>query len=335
MPAFGDLVKRPLCFQPPRSFAVKLSLVQLSPSRLTPLRKAAVTRKSFMSKTALYVLGVLFSVLLWGRAATAQNYNYTIISAPNSESTQVRRINNAGFMAGQFTDTTGRTHGFMDVAGVFTTIDGPGALLTQANGLNSSGSVVGTYIDLSGFSHGFVDNGGVVTTLDVPGSLATQAYDINDSGQIVGSYSDSLGQHGFLYAGTYITIDYGGFGSTIATGINNGGDIVGYFASTAGMTVSLLDVGGRITTIRSSMAITEAHGINDSSVIVGVDGAQTQFSSFIVQNGRFTRTRLNVPGSILTEAEDINDSGQIVGWWINGQSPAQGFLASPGRSAGQ
>jgi hypothetical protein len=288
-----------------------------------------------MRKPALFALAVLLPLFIGGQAATAQNYTYTLISVPNSESTQVRRINKSGFMAGQFTDSAGRTHGFTDMVGVFKTIDGPGAVLTQANGLNSSGSVVGTYIDLSGFSHGFLDNGGVITTLDAPGSLATQAYDINDSGQIVGSYSDSLGQHGFLYSGTYRTIDDGNFGSTIATGINNSGDIVGYFASTGGSTLSLLDMGGQLTTIRSSMAITEAHGINNSSEIVGVDGAETQFSSFVAQNGRFTRTRISVPGSVLTEAEDINDSGQIVGWSINGQSPAQGFLASPRGAAAQ
>jgi probable HAF family extracellular repeat protein len=262
----------------------------------------------------------------------ASGYNYTLISAPSAVSTEVHGINTTGSLAGQFTDAAGATHGFKDIAGVFTTIDAPGAVLTQAGAINNAGSVVGFYIDASGFYHGFLDSSGVITTLDVPLASATQAYGINDSNQIVGAFSDSTGEHGFLYNGTYSTIDVGTLNSTVATGINNAGQIVGHFAAGAGTTLSFLKIAGR--TIDSKNVVTAALGINNSAVIVGIDGTETQFSSFVYQNGRFSPVRVKVLNSILTETEDINDAGEIVGWFFTAQAPTQGFIAVPSGGSG-
>ena len=185
-----------------------------------------------MIRTVLRAVVIVAFISASGKALqAASGYNYTLISVPNAVSTEVHGINTAGSLAGQFTDAAGATHGFKDIAGVFTTIDAPGAVLTQAGAINNAGSVVGFYIAASGFYHGFLDSGGVITTLDVPLASATQAYGINDSNQIVGSFSDNTGEHGFLYNGTYSTIDVGTLNSTVATGINNAAQIVGHFAA--------------------------------------------------------------------------------------------------------
>jgi len=137
-----------------------------------------------MIRTVLRAVVIVAFISASGKALqAASGYNYTLISVPNAVSTEVHGINTAGSLAGQFTDAAGATHGFKDIAGVFTTIDAPGAVLTQAGAINNAGSVVGFYIDASGFYHGFLDSGGVITTLDVPLASATQAYGINDSNQ--------------------------------------------------------------------------------------------------------------------------------------------------------
>src|SRR5689334_12618058 len=113
----------------------------------------------------------------WAQSTQATtNYTYTVFNVPGSTATQVRGINNAGSLAGQFTDLAGVTHGYTNVGNTLTVIDAPGAVLTQVTGINNAGSVVGVYVDQSGLSHGFLDTGGAITTLDVPGSTITQAY---------------------------------------------------------------------------------------------------------------------------------------------------------------
>jgi hypothetical protein len=47
------------------------------------------------------------------------------------------------------------------------------------------------------------------------------------------------------------------------------------------------------------------------------------------QNGRFLPTPLKVPSSFITQAEAVNDSGEIVGWYLFSGSPLEGFTALP------
>ena len=126
----------------------------------------------------------------------------------------------------------------------------------------------------------------------------------------------------------------GTLNSTVATGINNAAQIVGHFAAGGGTTLSFLKIAGRTTTIDSSNVVTAALGINNSDIIVGIDGTETQFSSFVYQNGRFSRSRLKVLNSILTEADGISDAGEIVGWFFTAQTPTQGFIAVPSGGSG-
>jgi uncharacterized membrane protein len=238
-------------------------------------------------------------------------------------------MSRTGVLVGQYSDVQGSTHGFTQAGTVFTKIDAPGAIFTQAFSVNSLGSVVGIYIDANGLTHGFLDVGGFFTPLDVPGSAATQAYSINDSGQIVGAFSDNLGRHGFTYDGTFHAIDVGTQHSTVATSINNSGQIVGYFNESGGITSSFMAVNGHITPIRTGQDATEALGISDAGVIVGILGTQTKFASFVYQHGQFSQIRPQVPRSVLTQAECVASSGQIVGWFYSAQAPAQGFIAVP------
>lgn len=273
-------------------------------------------------------------VLLLATAAAAQSpagYTYTTVNFPGAILTQCHSINNSGWLAGQYTDAAGLTHGFTQVSGAFNSIDFPGAVLTQVQSINSSRGLAGFYVDSSGLTHGFVEINGTLTTLDVPGAFRTQAYGMNDTGVVVGGYTDAIGEHGFSFNGVkYSILNLGTENFTVATGINDAGQIIGYYSSKGGNTIGFLDSNGVITTISTNNnAVTEPLGINSSGLIVGIEGTQTTFQSFMFQNGRFLQVPLKVPSSFITQAEDVNDSGHVVGWYLFNGSPVAGFTALP------
>jgi hypothetical protein len=121
-------------------------------------------------------------------------------------STVTAAINNAGDIAGFYTDT-GPTntasviHGFVDNHGVFTTVNAPGATITELLGLNAQGIAVGFDVDVNG-THGIIydTKTGTLTTVDAPNGInATTFNGINDKGDIVGFYTDTMGKtHGLL-----------------------------------------------------------------------------------------------------------------------------------------
>ena len=47
------------------------------------------------------------------------------------------------------------------------------------------------------------------------------------------------------------------------------------------------------------------------------------------QDAEYTFTTVDVPGAVTTEARGINDTGQIVGWFIDGTVVHHGFVATP------
>lgn len=123
---------------------------------------------------------------------------FTTLEDPNGDHfTEVRGINNAGVIVGNYRDSNGSVHGFVATPGAggtysYTTLDDPaGHNFTSIQGINSPGQVVGSYDDSSSVAHGFVATpaglGYSFTSLDDPGGVqGTAALDISDSGTIVG-----------------------------------------------------------------------------------------------------------------------------------------------------
>ena len=174
---------------------------------------------------------------------------YTTLGVPNSFGANANAINDLGQIVGAYADSNGN-HGFLDIAGTYTTLNDPNASQgTFANGINNLGQIVGNYLDASGASHGFLYSGGVYTTIDdplasggSPGAEGTYAQGINNAGQIVGYYWVGSAEYGFLYSnGTFTTLnDLSATNGTYATAINNVNEIVGTFNNSVanGFTVS-------------------------------------------------------------------------------------------------
>ncbi len=100
---------------------------------------------------------------------------------------QAYGINDLGQIVGNYTDSSGEVHGFIDNGGTYTTLHDPlGAKGTFAQGINDAGQIVGYYIDSSGTMHGFLYSGGTYTTIDDALGTEHQLYGINNAGQIAG-----------------------------------------------------------------------------------------------------------------------------------------------------
>jgi uncharacterized membrane protein len=198
---------------------------------------------------------------------------------------------------------------------VFTTIDPIPGFYTAAYGINNLGQIVGVV-----GGDGFLLSGGSLIPFKLPG-FGTFPRAINDAGDIVGYSSTLTGSSGFLLSGgnlTQISVPGAGQLGTQAHGLNNAGQIVGSY-DTPIMNPSptgFLLTGGNYTTLGN---LGPAYGINNVGQIVG---GSNLLSGGIV-------TRLEVPGFLNTNAQAINDVGQIAGWYGAG-GVAHGFLLSDG-----
>jgi probable HAF family extracellular repeat protein len=227
--------------------------------------------------------------------------------------------------------------------------------------INDSGETAGSYVDQgvplgpNGYPgealHAFVkDRHGRVTRFDVPGEGTELPQGLNDKGQIAGIYLDAAGvQTGFVRDrnGKITTIALSAIG-TKARDINDRGDVVGIYADPAANELGYVISGylrhrsGKVTTIAlAGGRETSPYAIDDRGRIVGsyFDPGVTQdpdghypagtLHGFVWVDGRVTR--LDVPGALATVAHDINDSGRVVGGYIDAGGRQHGFVYEKGR----
>ena len=249
-----------------------------------------------------------------GADTTAGSFNGT---APTS-------INDLGVVTGNYDDANGFSHGFLrSPDGKFTTFDVPGAggYGTQPIALNLEGAIVGYYTDSNYSFRAFLRSpDGKFTTWIGPdactgngseGCYGTAAFNANVFGLILGGFEDNSGNfvgHGLIRRpdGTFKTFDAPGAG----TGSYQGTGCPGC-----------------------------ASGVNQWGAIAGtyIDANSVQHGFLRSPNGNFAT--FDAPGAGTGSYEgtgcssdcptSLNDSGAVMGTYIDSNFVYHGYLRSP------
>jgi probable HAF family extracellular repeat protein len=185
---------------------------------------------------------------------------------------------------------------------------------SQAFAINDAGQAVG-YITPEAHERATMFSGGALHDLGALGPLS-QAVSINNLGQAVGfSWAATPTANATLFADgkvTYLGTLGGEWGQ--ATDINNASQIAGYSTNGLGVLHATLFWNGDIIDLAPDWSgyASAAAALNDHGVAVGMVVTEThKFHAALFANG--TVTVLSEDGFLSSGANDINNSGQIVG----------------------
>ena len=218
---------------------------------------------------------------------------------------------------------------------VYTTIDVPGAISTIAQGINSRGDIVGGYVDGTG-GHGYLLSEGVFTKIDYPGAAYTDANGLNARGEVVGGYrmpgEPAVNIHGYLRTkhGEFLPVDFPGHINTRAQRITREGLILGCYhdtdtmASMVGVVINARDPSEFVEI--DAFASMNNGSTPDGSLMVGffTDMATGRGRGYLLYGDTFIP--FDVPGSIATNAWDVNPGGEVVGVYRDASNKLHGFL---------
>lgn len=258
-------------------------------------------------KTALYIALGLFPAL----PAAAKSYSFDAING-----CQPNGINDTGVVVGQCNGPF--IQGFIYSNGTTTIVADPQAPNgnTLLYGINNAGVIVGSS-DVRSF---WLKDGVFHTITEATASAILQAEGIDNKGAIAGWRNTKAGTFGFILASGHLTKL-----ASPANSINDAEDVVGtVLESDVGYQI----IGGAYSTVSvPDSTYTYPSGINDHQTISGWYSDQDNNAhGFVLRNG--TVTTIDYPGADFTRLGGINQSGQVVGFALTGNS-LTGFVATP------
>lgn len=284
---------------------------------------------------ALAAVAGVHSVAGQGGGSAGKALVFTTIDFPGSVLTNVQGVNAQGDIVGLYTDTSGRTHGFLRSGEQYRSIDFPGAESTQARGIGPAGDIVGNYLrqNESGatFSHGYLmTRRGGFFTLDYAGHLNTIPQRLLPDGTILGCYhdTDTMGtMHG-------MSIARRGFNALAEpASMHNGATpdrqlVVGLFTDMMdGRGKGYIIDRGRFSPLEvPGSSSTALWDINPSKVMVGVYTDTAGVVHGFQYDGQVFG-RVDVAGARVTRVFGINAGGDMVGAFVDAAGRTHGFLA--------
>jgi probable HAF family extracellular repeat protein len=240
-------------------------------------------------------------------------------------------------------------HAFLYSGGQMEDLGTLGGTSSFATGINEADQVVGAATTSAGAEHhAFLYNSGVMSDLGTLGGPESTALAINNTGKVVGRSETSeseignLVEHAFLYdeGATPEMQDLGTFGGSFsfATGINDADKVVGSatlsgdakqhtFLYNSGVMKDLGTLGGPYS---------YPLDINNADQVVGIstkrnDPNFTEYP-FLYSGGKMRDLNSLISpnsGWVLTNAEDINDNGYIVGKAVHEDGREHAVLMVP------
>ncbi len=238
-----------------------------------------------------------------------------------------------------------------------------GVEFSRSYAINDAGIIVGE--SDNDISKAFLWDGTNLVQLGTLGGASAVAHDINNAGEIVGASSNGSASRPYKRDAMGVMHDLGTLLGTTnssgrAWGINQSGAVVGLSRNAANTTSqATLWIGGSISNLGSLAGgafFSQAYAINDNHVVVGssVVGKVSPTSStdlnhaFVWQNGVMTDLGAHPSNTnfVHSEAKDINNAGEIVGYtarlfssptsggaamlWRNGEAIDLNTLVPPG-----
>lgn len=285
-------------------------------------------------------------------ASTEQEYNYQVRIIMNNKLSKIKCV--AVFLAGISAASIPATASAdWSIIGLGTL----GGISSAASDINNSGQVVGSYNLPSPpgttTSRAFITgpNGIGMTDLGTLGGSWSVAFGINDSGQVTGTsnLSNPNFTHAFITGPNGIGMtDLGALdGATEGGGgvyyeysdghdINESGQVAGSFVGSSEYTYAFTtDLNGtNMTTLdhldKHSVTSSYASGINDSGQVVGYFQPDISVFPYITGPNGVGTTALEIPGMDQGAARDINNSGQVTGWYTLPESTTRhAFVTGP------
>lgn len=280
---------------------------------------------------------LVLAVVAYPFSAQASQRAITTFDPEGSTGTSVAAINQAGVIAGNFTDAIGQ-HGFLrEPDGAITTFDPPGGSGTSVLAMNSVGAIVGTYVDSNGNAQLFLRAAtGTFTTIELPGGIGfILGVAINAQDEITGTYFTNIDftQAGFLRTsdGTVTTLSFQG-GVVLPTALNDSGEIIGAAACIIVNFVQtcsgfLQTSTGAVTLFNPSGSTnTGAIAINPGGVIAGSYTDANNATHGFLRTANGTIRTFDPPGSAGTNVNVINPGAAIAGTYTDASSNPHGFV---------
>ena len=268
--------------------------------------------------------------------AVADNYTFETIEVPGIDFLAVTASSDFGDYAGYTKSADGQKDiAFTLIDGVFTTYDFSGSENTYFYALGNNGNAAGYYEDSEGAHHGVVLENGELRQYDFPGSIETEIYGISDAtgamtGNIVGADGVRRG-----FTGERI-VEVPGATATFADFINASGRLMGTYTDADGIfrrysetqdgTFLFFDIP---IPNAENLEFVFLHGITDAWVGVYRAKAVGDVPRSYVGRASDGLKELRVPGSVSTEAWNINQDTSVVGYYDTADGKRHGFVANP------
>lgn len=172
-------------------------------------------------------------------------------------------------------------------------------------------------------------------TVNYPGDTFTQLLGINNSDTIAGYHNSSVNVGFTLTLPSSFTLEnYPGAFMTQVVGINNNPtpETVGFYVTPASINNGFMDVGGTFTTVDApGTTFNQLLGVNDAGEVSGYSSTDptgmTLQMAFTEKGGTFTYLNSSLPAGILdSQATDVNNSGWVSGFYVDGSGASHGFL---------
>ena len=166
-----------------------------------------------------------------------------------------------------------------------------------------------------------------------------QALAINNAGLIAGYFGNGTTNPNKGYTvgppyaqANFTNENFPGSVQTQVTGINNLGSTVGFWVDGAGANHGFTDIGNTFTNVddpnsNASPIFTQLLGLNDLGLAAGFYNDSADVSHAFTYNiGTPAFTPLTPPGSTSATATDVNNTGEVSGFFTDGAGNTLGFV---------